>query len=105
MSTEIRPEFLDSDDDQWFFRSGEVPQMTCSGHTTAELFVYVGILGSGWTQEELDNAGYADPKPARDKAERLLVGSILGPHMRQVIGEFLVIAEWAIKHERRIEWC
>lgn len=102
MSIEIRPEFLDTDDDEWFFRSGEVPQMQCSGGTTGSVFTLVGIVEA---RGDLEDAGYADPEPARDKAEAVLRGGILGEHMRQAVGEFLVIAEWAIKHDRRIEWC
>lgn len=101
MSIEIRPELLDTDDEQWFVCSGEVPMMTCSGGTTGAMFAIAGIIRP---QELLDDAGYADPKPARLLVEGALRGGILGPSMRQALGEFLGIIEWAIKHERRIEW-
>ncbi len=101
MSFEVRPEYLDIDNDEYFFGSGKVPQFNCSGSTLGELFDLVDFV-----VDFVEPAGYLDAAKTVQGAETsLVVNYAMSPFLRHRLVDLLQVATWAVEHGRRVEWC
>lgn len=98
MSLEVRPEYLDTDTDEFFTT---VPQFATTGATWGELLGLVGFI-----VEDVDNAGTVDAGMVlRGVEEVLAVNRVLSPFLHIRLVELWQVATWAVEHGRQIEWC
>lgn len=131
MSVDFRPEFLDSDDADWFFDSGDVPTMNVANGNAASI---LGALNLVTAERGMDRnpfntedlAGFVDAEQVLGAAQLYLAlepeDSGLVPHALNERGNFIdagrrpgylqekiqriaEIAAWARDHGRRFEWC
>jgi hypothetical protein len=101
MTLDIRPEYLDTDTDAWFFGPDGPPQVIgLSTNTVHEVLMISGNLD---VTPHLDDAGYMD-------AERLLTGienelrRVSWGSYRRMLVDLRGVTEWAVKYGRRVEW-
>lgn len=101
MSMDVRPEFLDeTDDDRWFFDSGEVPQFNCSGGTLGTLLGLIGYL-----ENDVPSAGFLPADEVLRGVKDAMHREVLDPFIAVRMGELEEVAEWAAERGRRVEWC
>lgn len=134
MSVDFRPEFLDTDDADWFFDSGEIPTMNLANGNAANVLgaldlvsVERGMSRDPFNTEEL--VGFADaelvlgnalaylavePEDAGLDAHENFPGSggmtVIDTgrregYLQEKLQEVVKIATWARDHGRRFEWC
>jgi hypothetical protein len=101
MSIEVRPEFFElTDDDAWFFKSGEVPQFDCSSSTLGEL---LGLVG--YQQHDVPPAGFLPADEVLRGVKDVMHREVLAPFIAVRMGELEEVATWAAERGRRVEWC
>jgi hypothetical protein len=99
MSIDVRPEYLDSDNDTWFF-SGQVPQFNTGTSTFAALLSHAGYI-----EQDVDPAGFLPAGEVLRGVEDALENAILNEFMAFRMRQLREVAVWAVEHGRRIEWC
>lgn len=131
MSVDFRPEFLDTDDADWFFDSGEVPTMNLANGNAASVLGALNLVSAerGMDRDPFntdDLGGFADAEQILGAAQLYLAlepqDAGLVPHALNERGTFIdagrrpgylqeklqrlvEIATWARNHGRRVEWC
>jgi hypothetical protein len=131
MSVDFRPEYLDGDDDGWFFDSGEVPTMNLANGNAASVLGALNLVSpecalarDPFGTEEL--AGFADAEQVLGTALTYLAvepedaglashalnerGNFIDAgrrpgYLQENLQEIVRIATWARNHGRRVEWC
>lgn len=131
MSVDFRPEYLDSDDDDWFFVSGEVPTFNIANGNAHSVLGALGLVSpeSALSRDPFDTAelvGFADAKQVLGTALLYLAvepedsglvsyettGNHLGGiqsfdcgrregYIQEKLIEIVKICEWAIAHDNR----
>src|SRR3954463_5647260 len=99
MSIDVRPEYLDSDNDTWFF-SGQGPPFNCSGSTLGTL---LGLLG--YIANDVPNAGFLPADEVLRSIKDVMHREVLEPSTAVWMGLLEEVATWAAEHGRRVEWC
>lgn len=131
MSVDFRPEFLDTDDGDWFFDSGQVPTMNLANGNAANVLGALNLVSAerGMSRDPFNTdelAGFADAELVLGCALAYLAvepeDAGLVPHALNERGNFMdagrrpgylqeklqvivEIATWARDHGRRFEWC
>lgn len=128
MSVDFRPKFLDTDDPDWFFDSGEVPMLNVSNVNADFLLSYLGQVSAerGLSRDPFrcdDLAGDMDGQAFQGAIEIAIVmaptdeglpaytnrnvvdcGRRAG-YLQDKLGQLIKIADWAVQNGRRVEWC
>lgn len=131
MSVDFRPEFLDTDDADWFFDSGEVPTMNLANGNAASVLGALNLVSAerGMDRNPFntdDLGGFADAEQILGAAQLYLAlepqDAGLVPHalnergnvidagrrpgyLQEKLQRLVEIATWARNHGRRVEWC
>lgn len=133
MSVDFRPEFLDTDDGDWFFGSDEVPTMNLANGNAASVLGALNLVSPGCAMardpfgtDEL--AGFADAEQvlgaaltylAVEPEDAGLASHLVNPegpmevidcgrrpgYLQEKLRTVAEIATWARDHGRRFEWC
>lgn len=131
MSVDFRPEFLDSDDADWFFDSGEVPTMNLANANAGNVLGALNLVSAerGMSRDPFNTdelAGFADAEMVLGAAQLYLAlepedaglvshalnerGNFIDAgrrpgYLQEKLQQLVEIAIWARDHNRRVEWC
>lgn len=101
MSMDVRPEYFEgTDNDEYFFGSGEVPQFNCSGSTLGTL---LGLIG--YIEHDVPPAGFLPAAEVLRGVKDVMHREVLDTLIAVRMGELEEVATWAAEHGRRVEWC
>lgn len=101
MSMDVRPEYIEgTDNDEYFFGSGEVPQFNCSGSTLGTLLSLIG-----YRENNVPPAGFLPADEVLRGVKDVMHREVLMPFIAVRMGQLDEVATWAVEHGRRVEWC
>lgn len=99
MTVDVRPEMLATDDEVWFWNPDNVPTFNTGTSTLGALFEFAGI-----DVETMDPSGFQDAGRVLRGVEDALETAVMNEFMAFRMRELREVAEWSVKHGRRVEW-